>query len=100
VAAARKASSRYFRSVTSLRTTRPRSQIATIYTMQGLFTYATPKCYFSRAGGFPRAPATVPPVCIPFVGTLFIQRLLTAHRKPGLCVVCLPAMSHEHFSAP
>jgi hypothetical protein len=52
--------------------------------------HATPKCYFSRAGGFPKAPATAPPVCIPFADAF--QRLLTAHRKPGFCVVCLPAI--------
>jgi hypothetical protein len=47
--------------------------------------------YFSRAGGFPKVPVTAPPVCIPFADAF--QRLLTAHRKPGLCVVCLPAIS-------
>jgi hypothetical protein len=52
--------------------------------------HATPKCYFSRAADFPKAPVTAPPVCIPFADAF--QRLLTAHRKPGLCVVCLPAM--------
>jgi hypothetical protein len=31
------------------------------------------------------------PVCIPLADAF--QRLLTAHRKPGLCVVCLPAIS-------
>jgi hypothetical protein len=30
-------------------------------------------------------------VCIPLADAF--QRLLTAHRKPGLCVVCLPAIS-------
>jgi hypothetical protein len=51
--------------------------------------HATPKCYFSRAGGLPKAPAAAPPVCIPFAGAF--QRLLTAHRKPGFCVVfCRP----------
>jgi hypothetical protein len=33
----------------------------------------------------------VPPVCIPFADAF--QRLLTTHGKPGLCVVCLRAIS-------
>jgi hypothetical protein len=44
----------------------------------------------SRAGGFPKAPAPVPPVCSPFADAF--QRLLTAHEKPGVYVVCLPAI--------
>jgi hypothetical protein len=45
-----------------------------ICTMQGLFTlHATPKCHFSRAGGFPKAPATAPP-CV--------------FRSPGLFSAC------------
>ena len=69
MAAARKkrADIRYFRSAVSicLRSTRPRSQIATTYSMQGLFTLHASRhpevllgCYFSRAGGFPKVPAT------------------------------------------
>jgi hypothetical protein len=90
VAAARKAS-RYFRSVICLRSTRPRSQIATIYAMLSLFTPPrSVTSFFFRAGGSPKVPATVPPVCILFADAF--QRLLTAHRKPGLCVVVLPAV--------
>jgi hypothetical protein len=44
----------------------------------------------SRAGGFPKVPAPVSPVSVLFAGAF--QRLLTARRKPGLCVVCLPAI--------
>jgi hypothetical protein len=28
----------------------------------------TPKCHFSRAGGFPKAPAPAPPACSPLAG--------------------------------
>jgi hypothetical protein len=41
--------------------------------------------------GCPKAPATAPPMgCVLFADAF--QRLLTAHRKPGFCVVCLPAI--------
>jgi hypothetical protein len=54
-------------------------------------TKPPPRCYFFRAGSSPKAPAPVPPVCIPFADAF--QRLLTAHGKPSLCVVCLPVIS-------
>jgi hypothetical protein len=60
--------------------------------------HTTPKCYFFRAGGFPKVPATVPPMCILFADAF--QRLLTAHRKAGLCVVVLPAIdAFQHPSS-
>ena len=91
VAAARKAS-RYFRSVICLRSTQHKvAQPNRHYLCHAEPLRATPKCYFFRAGGFPEVPATVPPVCILFADAF--QRLLTAHRKPGLCKVCLPAIS-------
>ena len=89
VAAARKAS-RYFRSVIFLRSTRPRPQPNRRHLYHAEPLHATPKCYFFRAGGFPKVPAAAPPVCILFADAF--QRLLTAHRKPGLCVVCLLAI--------
>jgi hypothetical protein len=53
-------------------------------------------------GRIPEGPrSAVPPVWIPFADAF--QRLLTAHGKPGLCVVCLPAIrafqrhSTHHF---
>jgi hypothetical protein len=70
-----------------------------LYIKQSLFMPPrTPGCRFPRADGFPKVPATEPPVCIPFADAF--QRLLTAHRKPGLCVVCrLPAISaFQHHS--
>ena len=75
----------------------PRRQIAAIY-VKSPSLYATPKCHFSRAGGFPKAPIPVPPVCSPFADAF--QRPLTAHEKPGLCVLYLPATGAFQFSAP
>jgi hypothetical protein len=57
--------------------------------------HATPKCYFSRAGGFPKAPAPAPPVCSPFAGAFQRPRAcvyLAAHEELGLCVLYLPAI--------
>jgi hypothetical protein len=78
----------------------PRRQIAAFYVKQSPFTlHATPdpgvlllaRGRFPEAGGRRRPlPAAVPPVCIPFADAF--QRLLTAHGKPGLCAVCLPAI--------
>jgi hypothetical protein len=60
--------------------------------MQSLFTPLRGATSFARAVSR-RSPQRYPPcpVCILFAGAF--QRLLTAHRKPGLWVVCLPASS-------
>jgi hypothetical protein len=68
VTAARKAS-RYFRSVICLRSTRPRSQIATIYTMQSLFT--PPRSVTSLAWAVSRRPPQRHPPCVFRSPTLF-----------------------------
>jgi hypothetical protein len=44
--------------------------------------HATPKCHFSRVGGFPKTPAPAPPVCSPFAGAF--QRPLTAVYLPAI----------------
>jgi hypothetical protein len=81
----------------------PRRQISPPSIYQAEPLHATPKSEvlatrcFSRAGGFSKLPATAPPVCIPFAGAF--QRLLTAHGKPGLCVVCLRPLAIGLFSA-
>jgi hypothetical protein len=69
VAAARKAS-RYFRSVICLRSTRPRSQIATIYTMQSLST-RPPRSVASLARAGSRRPPQQYPPCVFRSPTLF-----------------------------
>jgi hypothetical protein len=91
VAAARKAS-RYFRSaVSNLPAQHKAAQPNRHHPYHAAPSRHPEKCYFFRAGGFPKVPAAAPPVCIPFANAF--QRLLTAHRKPGLCAVGLPVIS-------
>jgi hypothetical protein len=98
VAAARKAS-QYFRSVICLRRTPHKAAQRTAKSPPPppILCRASSRHPEVRSvtnlsrGRFPEGPrnAAVPPVCIPFTDAF--QRLLTAHRKPGLCVVfCRP----------
>jgi hypothetical protein len=85
--------------ISYFRSARPRSQIATIYAMQSLFT--PPRSVASVPASRERLPLSRRslqrhPPCVFRSPALFsFQRLLTAHRKPGLCItyvwcVCRP----------
>jgi hypothetical protein len=70
----------------------PRRQIAAFYTIkQSLFT--PPRSVTSLARAVSRRSPQRHPPCVFRSPTLFSAALLTAHGKPGLCVVCLPAIS-------
>jgi hypothetical protein len=89
VAAARKAS-RYFRSVICLRSTRPRSQQPNRHHLcHAEPLHTTLKCYFFRAGGFPKAPATAPPVCILFAGRRRFSAPAHSTQEAPACVWCV-----------
>jgi hypothetical protein len=101
VAAARKAS-RYFRSVICLRSTRPCSQIATIYTMQSLFTPPPPRSATSFARAVSRRSPQRSPPCVFCSPTLFSA--CSQHTGSPACVWWLSRpwalFSALAFSAP
>jgi hypothetical protein len=83
-----------------LYSTKPRSQIATSYTMQSLSTTPRRAASFARAaGGFPEVPP--PPgglVSSPFTSAFHFSA--PAHSTRGGRLMCGVSAGHQRFSAP